>query len=318
MSRALENMQSLIHDSLHQYCNNSDCCSKGFFLIPKVVVEEQVNCPKEYDVPPKRFDKILPITSNRQKRIKKSTLKLEEVDAITSPYGWNSKNVNQDQPWEIGHCLEQKNESRTLGNDFKEKNIDVAPTLTWPLNDVINPTYFSKAVGKKPTRQNTSNHDIGTRPKTYFSTKNHHTDYDFWQSESPPEKNKVLKGHRNRPNPEINCSSPITVLENNWKIASTSSVSNKNCGSITPTPKWHQSHFNNDDEMDLVHVCDPIRKSKYISEQKNKKLLNEVPISVSNNQWGAHNVEQNCSWIVNEQLGHGKKDGTTLKISKWN
>ena len=100
------------------------------------------------------------------------------------------------------------------------------------------------------------------------------------------------------PNPEINSSSPVTILEN------------------TPTPKWQQSLFEND-EMD-IHVCDPIRKSKHkISEQK--KLLKEIPISNANtNQWGAHNVKQNCSWIVNGQLGHGKKDGKTLKIGKWN
>ena len=49
MSRTLlENMQKNIQDSLHQYCNNSDCFSKGFFTIPKLeqVVEEQVNLPK--------------------------------------------------------------------------------------------------------------------------------------------------------------------------------------------------------------------------------------------------------------------------------
>ena len=93
------------------------------------------------------------ITSNRQKRIKKSTtLKLEEVNAITSPYGWNSKNVNQDQPWEVvGQCLEQ-NQSGTFGNNFKDKN-DLASPLTWRLdeNKPMNPTYFSKAVGNKST-----------------------------------------------------------------------------------------------------------------------------------------------------------------------
>ena len=155
MSRALENILVNIHDSLHQYCNNSDCFSKGFFTIPKLeqVVEEQVNLPKEHNVPPKRFDEIPSITSNRQKRIKKSTtLKLEEVNAITSPYGWNSKNVNQDQPWEVvGQCLEQ-NQSGTFGNNFKDKN-DLASPLTWPLdeNKPMKPTYFSKAVGNKST-----------------------------------------------------------------------------------------------------------------------------------------------------------------------
>ena len=351
MSRTLENLQSLIHDSLHQYCTNSDCCNKGFspelLALPKVVVEqavdkEEVNdCPtKKYDIPdpPKPFDKSFPIPSNViQKRMKKSTtsLKLEEVDAITSPYGWDSKNVNQNLPWDIEQCLEQKNKSKNLGKDLKVKNDD---------DDVAGGT--------------------GARLKTYSSSSTN-SDFGFWQSaESKRGKSKTLKErHRSHPkqiarnaiwsqepkvretvtifecplcyqsnfsdlidlqnhidskHPEIssgeinethtkNSNSKIHIFEPE-KTRETESVNpeknwmapkSKPKSLWSTIPKCQQGPFNNDDDMDLVHICDPIiRKSKHIPEQK-ELLKNEIPaISSSNNEWGAHHVKQNHSWSI--------------------